>query len=166
MMPEDEPVTCWIERIKAGSAAATANVWNHFYARLIGLARRKLQKAPRRVADEEDVVVSAFETFFRRTQQGRFPQLHDRHDLWHLLVKITERKALNQLRHQARARRGGGGVRGESVFIDTSASTGKAGTCQGIIRPPNRDLHRINKNPQRFPKVGLIQQKSVIRDLA
>ena len=129
-MPEDEPVSCWIERIKAGGETATADVWNHFYARLIGLARRKLQGAPRRVADEEDVVLSAFETFFRRAKEGLFPQLHDRHDLWQLLVKITERKALNQLRHQGRAKRGGGGVRGESVFFDTGASTANEGIDQ------------------------------------
>lgn len=129
-MPENEPVSCWIELVKSGDETATAEVWNNFYARLIGLARRKLQGAPRRVADEEDVVLSAFETFFRRAKEGQFPQLHDRHDLWHLLVKITERKALNQLRHQGRAKRGGGGVRGESVFLDTGASTAKKGIDQ------------------------------------
>jgi DNA-directed RNA polymerase specialized sigma24 family protein len=68
------------------------------------------------VVDEEDVVVSAFETFFRRTQEGQFPQLDDRDDLWQLLVAITERKAINQLRNQTRLKRGGGRVRGESVF--------------------------------------------------
>jgi len=47
-----------------------------------------------------------------------------------LLVKITERKALNQLRRQGRAKRGGGDVRGESVFLDTGASTAKKGIDQ------------------------------------
>lgn len=122
-MFEEEPVSSWIERIKSGGETATADVWKHFYVRLVGLARRKLQVAPRRVADEEDVVLSAFETFFRRATEGKFPQLHDRHDLWQLLVKITERKALNQLRHQGRAKRGGGGVRGESVFLNAAATT-------------------------------------------
>jgi len=56
-MPEDEPVACWIERIKAGGETVTANIRNHFCARLIGLVRRKLQGAPPQVADESDVGV-------------------------------------------------------------------------------------------------------------
>jgi RNA polymerase sigma factor (sigma-70 family) len=115
-MPPDESVTHWIGELKAGHETAANELWNRFYARLVGLARKKLRAAPKRVVDEEDVVVSAFETFFRRTQEGQFPQLDDRDDLWQLLVAITERKAINQLRNQARLKRGGGKVRGESVF--------------------------------------------------
>jgi RNA polymerase sigma factor (sigma-70 family) len=134
-MFEDEPVSRWIEQIKSGDENATADVWNHFYARLIGLARRKLQGLPRRVVDEEDVVLSAFETFFRRATEGRFPHLHDRHDLWQLLVKITERKAVNRLRHQGRAKRGAGKVRGESAFF----TTGESAASEGIEQLPSTE---------------------------
>ena len=129
-MLDDESVSCWIEELKLGRETAATQVWEHFYARLIVLARRKLRGAPRRAVDEEDIVASAFETFFRRAGQGQFPRLHDRHDLWHLLVKITERKALNQIRDQARQKRGGGKVRGESVFLAKGTSTVKAGIGQ------------------------------------
>jgi RNA polymerase sigma factor (sigma-70 family) len=115
-MPPDESVTHWIGELKAGHETAANELWNRFYARLIGLARKKLRAAPKRAADEEDVVVSAFETFFRRTREGQFPRLDDRDDLWQLLVAITERKAFNQMRDQGRLKRGGGKVRGESVF--------------------------------------------------
>ncbi len=50
-------------------------------------------------------------------QNGKFPNLRDRHDLWSLLVTITERKAVNLIRDQAREKRGGGRVRGDSVFF-------------------------------------------------
>ena len=40
--------------------------------------------------------------------QGRFPQLDDRDNLWRLLVVITARKALKQLAHEHRQKRGGG----------------------------------------------------------
>jgi DNA-directed RNA polymerase specialized sigma24 family protein len=126
-MAYDEPVTCWIEQVKAGKQTAALEIWSHFYTRLIGMARRKLRDVPRRVADEEDVVIKAFDTFFRRAKEGCFPDLHDRHDLWQLLVRITERKAISQLRHQGRAKRGGGGVRGDSVFVDDSDSKGGVG---------------------------------------
>jgi len=42
------------------------------------LRRRKA----RRVADEEDVVLAAFERFDHGVASGRFPKLNDRDDLW------------------------------------------------------------------------------------
>jgi len=123
-MSDADSVTAWIDGLKGGEAAAADHLWHHFYSRLVALARQRLGQVPRRAADEEDVVVSAFDTFFRGAAEGRFPHLHDRDDLWHLLVTITERKALNLLRDQHREKRGGGRVRGDSAFLrlgETSA---------------------------------------------
>jgi RNA polymerase sigma factor (sigma-70 family) len=126
-MPSGDSVSRWIDGLKAGDQAAATRVWNHFYARLVALACRKLRDLPRRAADEEDVALSAFETLFRRVKEGRFPRLHDRCGLWRLLVKITERKALNQMRDQRRQKRGGDRVRGESAVFAPGGSSGRAG---------------------------------------
>jgi RNA polymerase sigma factor (sigma-70 family) len=130
LMSADESVSAWIAGLKAGHEAAAARVWNHFYARLLALARRRLGDAPRRAADEEDVVASAFGSFFRRVQEGHYPRLGDRDGLWHLLVRITECKALNQLRDQGRQKRGGGRVLGESGFLRPDLSSGTPGIDQ------------------------------------
>ncbi len=63
-----------------------------------------------RMADEEDVALSAFESFYRRAEQGQFPQLEDRDDLWQLLFVLTVRKAINLVNYQGRKSRGGGRV--------------------------------------------------------
>src|SRR5262249_16692637 len=76
--------------------------------RLVGLARVKLRSAPRQAADEEDVALSAFKSFCQAAEQGRFPRLQDRDDLWHLLVLIAARKAANLAKHARRQKRGGG----------------------------------------------------------
>jgi len=75
----------------------------------VPLARKKLQGAPRRLADEEDAALSAFATFCRRAEHGQFAQLQDRDDLWKLLIVITFRKSINQAKYQRRQTRGGGG---------------------------------------------------------
>ena len=72
------------------------------------LARTRLRDAPRRAADEEDAVLSAFTSLCRRAQEGRFPRLSDRDELWQLLVLLTARKASNLVRQERRQRRGGG----------------------------------------------------------
>ena len=107
-MPDDESITRWIADLKQGDEQAVANIWGHFYARLLRLARRRLNGNANSVADEEDVVAKAIASFIHRAQDGQFPLLANRNDLWRLLGKITVRKALNQQRDQKRLKRGAG----------------------------------------------------------
>jgi RNA polymerase sigma factor (sigma-70 family) len=114
MMSSEGSVTRWVTALKGGDAAAAQPLWERYHARLVALARQKLRSAHRRAADEEDVVQSAFHSFFQGLSRGRFPQLQDRDNLWRLLVVITARKALDQLAHENSKRQGGGTVAGES----------------------------------------------------
>jgi DNA-directed RNA polymerase specialized sigma24 family protein len=126
-------VTHWVAELKAGNQAAAQKLWEGYFQRLVGLARRKLQGARRGVADEEDIALSAFASFCRGAGQGRFPQLRDRNHLWPLLFKITARKALDLIQHERRQKRGGGTVRGESALAALSGSA-TAG-IDGVIGP-------------------------------
>jgi hypothetical protein len=58
-----------------------------------------LRATSRRVADEEDVALSAFDSFCAGAERGRFPDLKDRDNLWALLVTITARKAADLAQH-------------------------------------------------------------------
>lgn len=115
-MSDEGSVSMWLGGVREGDPLAAQQLWEKYYARLVGLARKKLRDMPRRVADEDDVVIDAFDSFYRGAAAGRFPRLEDRQDLWQVLVLLTARKAANQRKHQGRAKRGGGAVRGESVF--------------------------------------------------
>jgi len=138
-MSTDGSFSDWIEGLRGRHETAVARFWNHFYSLLIPLAYHKLRGAPRGIADEEDVAASALATFIRRFQQGEFPSLHDRHGLWPLLVKITERKALNLARDQRRLKRGGGKVLGEGSLEDRDQSSG-GGFDQVAGREPTPEL--------------------------
>src|ERR1051326_5991770 len=96
-MHTEGSITAWIGQLKAGRKDAAQPVWERYFQRLAGLACKKLGSS-RRATDEEDVALSAIHSFFLGAKKGRFPQLEDRDDLWKLLVTITERKALDQLR--------------------------------------------------------------------
>jgi RNA polymerase sigma factor (sigma-70 family) len=113
-MSSEGSVTRWVAALKGGDAAAAQPLWERYHRRLVELARQKLRASRRRAADEEDVVQSAFHSFFQGMARGRFPQLNDRDNLWRLLVVITARKALNQLAYERSKRRGGGTVEGQS----------------------------------------------------
>ena len=106
-----------LARLHAGSDPVAAQaLWARYFDRLATMARRRMTARTRRVADEEDVALSAFDSFFRGVANGRFPKLADRDDLWQVLVLLTERKAIDRVRRATAEKRGGGQVRGGSVF--------------------------------------------------
>src|SRR5262249_14162946 len=67
--------------------------------------------------DEEDVALSAFKSFCFGLAEARFPDLSDRGNLWAVLVVIATRKTQAYVETQNRQKRGGGKVRGDSVFL-------------------------------------------------
>ncbi len=113
-------------RTSSGSGTATSSGWCTWPARLPGNARC--------ASDEEDVALSAFNSFCGRVGRGQFPELVDRDDLWRLLVTITTRKVFESVRRETRKKRGGGRVRGDSAFMDGDAID--EGMAQVLSREP------------------------------
>jgi len=98
-------ITVLFNQLQLGDRAGVQKLWELYFRRLVGLARKKLGDLPRRAAGEEDVALSAFDSFCRAVEQGRFPHLADRDDLWQLLVLITARKACDLREHEGRDKR-------------------------------------------------------------
>jgi DNA-directed RNA polymerase specialized sigma24 family protein len=104
-------VTRWISALKGGDQAAASGLWESYFRRLVALARARLGDLPRLMADEEDIALSAFDSFCRGAQAGHFRRLHDRDDLWQILALITVRKAIDLRNYEGRQSRGMGRVR-------------------------------------------------------
>jgi DNA-directed RNA polymerase specialized sigma24 family protein len=132
-MADTETVTYWLQQLQAGDPRAAQPLWERYFTQLVRLARSRLVGSPRRVADEEDVALSVFDSFCRGAAQGRFPQLHDRNNLWSLLVVLTARKAGRLVEHERRLKRGGGRVGGDS------AGGGDSETGRGLEQVVGRE---------------------------
>ena len=115
-MIDENSISQWLDDLKAGDELAAKHIWSRYVAKLVRIAHSRLATSPRRVADEDDVVVRAFAAFFRGVEDGRFSRLSDRNDLWQILVMLTERHAIDQQRAERAQKRGGGKTRGNSVF--------------------------------------------------
>lgn len=102
------PFSAPVPGIAAYSAEECDQLARELFARhgdfLLALARRRIGAGLTRRIDPEDIVQSAFRTFFNRYRQGEFP-ITDPDDLGRLLVHITIRKALKQIAHQKAAKR-------------------------------------------------------------
>lgn len=115
----DDPVTIWLDELKRADRQAAQHLWNHYYGRLLALAKRKFNGLPTRTYDEEDAALSAFRSFCDGVANDRFPDLFSRDNLWSLLVTITARKVIARKRYEHRARRGGEDV-WEELFFEQS----------------------------------------------
>src|SRR5262245_2457363 len=112
MVPDDS-VTQWIPQLRTGDDGAAVKLWERYFHRLAGLARKRLQDVPRLPAAGEDLALTAPHTLCAGLEHGRFPDLADRDSRWRLLVTITARKARQLVRDECRQKRGGGQVVGE-----------------------------------------------------
>jgi len=116
----EHEITVWLNQISAKPDEAMNEIWGAYFDRLVTYAKRKLGGMPRRAVDEEDIAAMALNSFFQAAKQNRFPDLNDRADLWKILLTITARKAGKQIRGHVSQKRGGGAIRGESVFTNAA----------------------------------------------
>ena len=113
---KENEVTLWIKSVEAGDDSSAGQLWSYCFPKPLSYSKKKLPDHLRRALDEEDVALSAFKSFCLAAAKGSFPQLEGRDDLWKLLLCIANRKAQNYVRRELREKRGGGQVRGESIF--------------------------------------------------
>jgi RNA polymerase sigma-70 factor (ECF subfamily) len=93
-----------MQRFRDGDQQAAALLFHRYVQKLVGLAQRRLNSQIGRRIDADDVVQSAFRSFFRGARDGRF-HLESGQDLWRLLAVITITKVKKQVEfHTARKR--------------------------------------------------------------
>src|SRR5277367_2991613 len=87
-----------LERVQKGDQAAAAELFRRYVCRLIALARSRLPSSLAQRVDPEDVVQSAYRSFFAANADGRYDSERG-DDLWDLLATITLHKVHRQIEH-------------------------------------------------------------------
>lgn len=103
-LPPDDDLDSLIEGLLHDEETAAAELVRRFGDPLRRIADRRLGGPLRRRVDADDVLQSAFRTFFRRTREGRL-KLDDAARLWNLLCAITLTKVRQHARFHGRRRR-------------------------------------------------------------
>ena len=93
-----------LARYRAGDDAAASELFRRYVERLTSLARVRLSRRLASRVDPEDIVLSAWRSFFAGAQDGRFA-VEASGELWPLLVTITLRKVYRNVKHHTAARR-------------------------------------------------------------
>ena len=95
-MTDEVPFSQLMAALRRGDGEAARTVFERYARRLIGLAATRLPDNVRSKVDPEDVVQSAFRSFFTRQANGQF-ELDDWDGLWTMLTVITVRKCGHRL---------------------------------------------------------------------
>lgn len=100
-------VTGWLRQVKGGDDDAAGRLWDRYFQRIVGIARRRLTGigAP---FDEEDVALSSFDRVIRAIRSDRLDDPADRFEFWGLLRLNAERRLSDRLKMEGAGKRGGG----------------------------------------------------------
>lgn len=158
-MASKKNVSHWIDLVKVGDTLAANRIWQHYFDRLVRAVRARLYGQNRAISDEEDIVLSVFESFYQAAEKGRFPDLSDRDDLWQLLMRMAARKVVDKRRHDQRQRRGGDA---KLVSLDHDDGCGNVFEAIGDEPSPEMVLMMQESVEQFFSHLGVGQ----LRELA
>lgn len=138
---QEDPISQWIAELRdADDNAAAAGLWNHFVIRLSDAAGYMLSPRTRRVYDEDDAALSAFNSVLVGIAAGRYPKLNERESLWRLLLVVTSRKIAHRHRHDHQQKRDVRQTLFDSVFADGSTEGTQGGIQQLPCREPSPEF--------------------------
>lgn len=80
-----------LERLRRGEEDAATEVYRRFAGRLMAVARERLNPLLRRKADPEDIIQSAYGSFFYHLADGEY-ELRNWSSLWGVLLLIVTRR--------------------------------------------------------------------------
>jgi RNA polymerase sigma-70 factor (ECF subfamily) len=93
-----------MERYRQGDQDAARALFARYVGRLTSLASSRLSSKLSRRIDAEDVVQSAYRSFFVRAREGQYELLNSG-DLWRLLAVITLNKLRRKVEHHTAGKR-------------------------------------------------------------
>lgn len=103
-MNDNEQSIKLLQRYRDGDETAATEIFERYVNRLCALARTRLSNRMQRRVEAEDVVQSAYRSFFRRA--GDQYALEKQGDLWRLLAAITVNKVRGAVEFHTAKKRG------------------------------------------------------------
>lgn len=116
--PGITPLLRRIENVRDDDACD--RLWQEYFERVVRIAQQRLLKLSSRDSSEDDVALSAMNSFFRAAEKGTLTSVKDRDCLWRVLATIAARKVRSHNRRNMSRKRGGGEV---TVFSDVAANS-------------------------------------------
>ena len=137
----DSP-TYWLPALQQGDEQAAERLWKEYFAKIIHLAKRRMDGLRLRAADEEDVALSAMNSFCRMAKNRDEP-IANSAELWKLLATIVRRKVNKERQRQFATKRQEHRLIGESAVLPVQDGPNKEdsnGLAGIVARDPAPEL--------------------------
>ena len=108
-----------LSSLKQGDKSAANTLIARYFDRVLRSASRRIANRHLRGTGSEDIAASVFESVWKKADQGQFDEndLTSANEFWKLLCAMVRCKTEDHLRREQALKRGGGRLRGESVFL-------------------------------------------------
>ena len=110
-----ETPTYWLPSLHRGDERATERLWQEYFVKIVRLAKRRMNGLRLGAADEEDVALSAMNSFCRMAKNRDEP-IENSAELWRLLATIVKRKVNKERQRQFAQKRQDHRIVGESAL--------------------------------------------------
>jgi RNA polymerase sigma-70 factor (ECF subfamily) len=140
---------------RQGDQQAAAALFQRYSGRLIELVRRRLSNRLHQRVDPEDVIQSAYRSFFAHARDGHYHSQHGE-DLWRLLVAITLHKMHDQAKWHSRAKRA---VQREQGFGSEDSLLGLAPEVLAREPVPEEALELVDEVEQAMRRLDPLQRQ-------
>jgi DNA-directed RNA polymerase specialized sigma24 family protein len=107
-----------LQAMQRGEDQAFDTFFQEHYDRLVRFAKKRIGSFPLRTFDEEDLALSAIHSLFEGLRENRY-EAQSNVELWRILISITNCKLVNLRQKVCAQKRGGGDVRGDSIWVQT-----------------------------------------------
>ena len=158
----DEDSMQLLSRWKAGDETAAKELFDRYVNRLVRLARARLSDRMLRRVEPEDVVQSAYRSFFRKAGDEQYT-LEKSGDLWKLLATITLFKVRGQVEYHTAQKRG---VYSEESTNNRGDASNYRVKPEAVAEDPTPEDAAAVVEELRTVMQGLDQQQRRIMELA
>ena len=133
-----ENITHYLPALQQGDEQAAQRLWQEYFIKIVRLAKRRMEGVRFSTADEEDVALSAMNSFCRMAQKREEP-IANSTELWKLLATIVRRKANKERQRQKAVKRQ---YVGESAIMpqEVNESRDRNAIAQFSGREPSPEL--------------------------
>lgn len=115
----------WISALQQGNEQAAEQLWKDCFSKALRLAKKRMAGLRLRAVDEEDIAISAMNSFCNMAKKERENPIADLAELWKILATIINRKVGKERQRQYAGKRQEYRLAGESGVSPAYADQGE-----------------------------------------
>jgi DNA-directed RNA polymerase specialized sigma24 family protein len=91
-------VTRWISAMRQGDPEAIRRLVERYFGKLRKLSQERIRRGAPIFEDGEDIAIQVLTSVCQKVEEGKYPDLQNRDDLWYLMIFVAHRLVIDRRR--------------------------------------------------------------------